>query len=208
MPTSRWNPDPQERLVSAAVELFRQHGYDAVTVTDIAEKAGLTRRSFFRHSSDKREVLFAGSRTNLPGITRLVEDCAPDVSARPLWQRALSAAAPTRRRLAALASSPRDSFTPRTCEASKVRRQPRSQTSCTNRPLSGGVKLPAKLAGPPGSLPARISRTLTARLSVPRAGSRPAGTPERAKSQPAAATRCATTRAAHRRRPAARPGRS
>ena len=78
----RWNPDPQERLVTAAVDLFRQHGYDAVTVTDIAERAGLTRRSFFRHFSDKREVLFAGSRMNMPGITRLVEEHPPDVTAR------------------------------------------------------------------------------------------------------------------------------
>ena len=78
----RWNPDPQERLVTAAVSLFRQHGYDSVTVTDIAEKAGLTRRSFFRHFSDKREVLFADSRMNMPGITRLVEEYPPDVTAR------------------------------------------------------------------------------------------------------------------------------
>ncbi|KAD4059925.1 TetR family transcriptional regulator [Arthrobacter yangruifuii] len=86
----RWNPDPQERLVTAAVELFRQHGYDAVTVTDIAEKAGLTRRSFFRHFSDKREVLFAGSRGNIPRITRLVEEYAPDVTAREAVMGALA----------------------------------------------------------------------------------------------------------------------
>lgn len=86
----RWNPDPQERLVTAAVELFRQHGYDAVTVTDIAEKASLTRRSFFRHFPDKREVLFAGSRANLPGITRLVEECPPNVTAREAVMGALA----------------------------------------------------------------------------------------------------------------------
>lgn len=86
----RWNPDPQERLVTAAVELFRQHGYDSVTVTDIAEKAGLTRRSFFRHFSDKREVLFAGSRMNMPGITRAVEEYAPEVTARDAVMGALA----------------------------------------------------------------------------------------------------------------------
>lgn len=86
----RWNPDPQERLVTAAVELFRQHGYDSVTVTDIAEKAGLTRRSFFRHFSDKREVLFAGSRANMPGITRLIEEYAPEVTARDAVMGALA----------------------------------------------------------------------------------------------------------------------
>ena len=86
----RWNPDPQERLVAAAVELFRQHGYDAVTVTEIAEKAGLTRRSFFRHFSDKREVLFAGARMNMPGITRLVEEYPPDLTARDAVMGALA----------------------------------------------------------------------------------------------------------------------
>ncbi len=43
------------------MELFSEHGYEQTTVADIAERAGLTERTFFRHYSDKREVLFAGS---------------------------------------------------------------------------------------------------------------------------------------------------
>ena len=43
------------------MELFVEHGYEQTTVADIAERAGLTRRTFFRYFADKREVLFSGS---------------------------------------------------------------------------------------------------------------------------------------------------
>jgi AcrR family transcriptional regulator len=59
---SRWKPDAQGRLMSAAIELFDEQGYEATTVAEIAERAGLTKRTFFRHFSDKREVLFSGSQ--------------------------------------------------------------------------------------------------------------------------------------------------
>jgi AcrR family transcriptional regulator len=57
---SRWEPNARERLVGAAVESFAERGYDTVTVAEITERAGLTKRTFFRHFADKREVLFAG----------------------------------------------------------------------------------------------------------------------------------------------------
>ncbi|PZF66972.1 TetR family transcriptional regulator [Curtobacterium sp. MCPF17_047] len=56
----RWEPNARERLRAAALELFGSHGFDGVTVEEIARRAGLSRRSFFRYFSDKREVLFAG----------------------------------------------------------------------------------------------------------------------------------------------------
>ncbi|MBF4613347.1 TetR/AcrR family transcriptional regulator [Curtobacterium sp. VKM Ac-1376] len=56
----RWEPNAEERLRAAAVELFELHGFDGVTVEDIARRAGMSRRSFFRYFSDKREVLFGG----------------------------------------------------------------------------------------------------------------------------------------------------
>ena len=58
---SRWKPDAQGRLMSAAIELFDEQGYEATTVAEIAERAGLTKRTFFRYFTDKREVLFWGS---------------------------------------------------------------------------------------------------------------------------------------------------
>src|SRR6202453_4923600 len=58
---SRWKPDARGRLAQAAYELFRDQGYEQTTVADIAARAGLTERTFFRHYADKREVLFGGS---------------------------------------------------------------------------------------------------------------------------------------------------
>ena len=57
----RWEPDARGRLREAAMELYAERGYEQTTVADIAERAGLTARTFFRHFADKREVLFAGS---------------------------------------------------------------------------------------------------------------------------------------------------
>ena len=57
----RWQPDAHGRLQQAAMELYLERGFDQVTVADIAERAGLTERTFFRYFDDKREVLFAGS---------------------------------------------------------------------------------------------------------------------------------------------------
>jgi AcrR family transcriptional regulator len=57
----RWEPNAQGRLEQAAMELFSERGYEQTTVAEIAERAGLTERTFFRHYADKREVLFAGS---------------------------------------------------------------------------------------------------------------------------------------------------
>ena len=56
----RWEPDAQARLERAALTLFLERGYDATTVAEIADRAGLTKSTFFRHFADKREVLFGG----------------------------------------------------------------------------------------------------------------------------------------------------
>ncbi len=57
----RWEPNSRERLQEAALVLFSERGFDQTTAAQIAERAGLTERTFFRHFTDKREVLFAGS---------------------------------------------------------------------------------------------------------------------------------------------------
>lgn len=77
---ARWDPGTAERLVKAALELCAEHGYDNVTVTQIAERAGITRRTYFRYFPDKREVLFAGSE-RLPAVVRAaVLDAHPAAS--------------------------------------------------------------------------------------------------------------------------------
>jgi AcrR family transcriptional regulator len=59
----RWKANASGRLQQAALELYHEHGYEQTTVAQIAQRAGLTTRTFFRHYADKREVLFGGEDT-------------------------------------------------------------------------------------------------------------------------------------------------
>jgi AcrR family transcriptional regulator len=87
---SRWEPNAPERLAQAAMELFTEVGFEDTTVARIAERGGLTERTFFRHFADKREVLFAGS-TDLQDALVGAVDAAP-VDATPMEVIALSLA--------------------------------------------------------------------------------------------------------------------
>lgn len=73
----RWEPGARERLVVAAVDLYAEQGYDATTVTQIAERAGVTKSTFFRHFPDKRELLVAGQET----LSRLLAEGIRDAPA-------------------------------------------------------------------------------------------------------------------------------
>lgn len=54
---ARTKREVSDRLRSSALELFYEHGYDEVTVGDIAERAGLTSRTFFRYFPTKETVI-------------------------------------------------------------------------------------------------------------------------------------------------------
>lgn len=56
----RWEPDARGRLAKVALELYADRGFEQTTVAEIAKRTGLTERTFFRHFTDKREVLFYG----------------------------------------------------------------------------------------------------------------------------------------------------
>ena len=58
----RWEPDSRGRLQEAALALYSERGFDQTTAAEIAARAGVTERTFFRHFADKREVLFGGSK--------------------------------------------------------------------------------------------------------------------------------------------------
>ena len=77
----RWEPGARERLVLAAVDLFTEQGYDETTVAQIAERAGVTRSTFFRHFPDKRELLVAGQATLSKLLTEGIADAPTEASA-------------------------------------------------------------------------------------------------------------------------------
>jgi AcrR family transcriptional regulator len=76
----RWQANAPERLVLAALDLFAEHGYENTTVIEIAERAGVTKSTFFRHFRDKREVLFSRetmSTVLVDAIAAAPADAAP-----------------------------------------------------------------------------------------------------------------------------------
>ena len=90
---ARWEPNARERLERAALALFAEHGYDATTVAQIADRAGLTKSTFFRHFADKREVLFGG-QDFLSGIfSEAIRTAPPSAAIAGCLAAALEAAA-------------------------------------------------------------------------------------------------------------------
>ncbi|HET9623267.1 MAG TPA: TetR family transcriptional regulator [Kofleriaceae bacterium] len=76
---ARWEPDARGRLEKAAMDLFIERGYERTTVSDIAARADLTERTFFRYFADKREVLFSGSRDLERTIVDHIAAAPPDL---------------------------------------------------------------------------------------------------------------------------------
>jgi AcrR family transcriptional regulator len=105
---ARWEPNAPERLSKAALELFAERGYENTTVIDIAQRAGLTKSTFFRHFQDKREVLFG--RGTLAGLL------AGAIAAAP------ASATPFEAVIHAMDALGREAFTPDRREFSTLRR--------------------------------------------------------------------------------------
>lgn len=101
---SRWESDARGRLEKATLELFLERGYEGATVAEIAERAGLTKRTFFRHFADKREVLFAGQDMLLRLFATAIASAPTDAKPIDAIGAALEAASamfpPERRALA------------------------------------------------------------------------------------------------------------
>jgi AcrR family transcriptional regulator len=90
---ARWEPNARERLLDAALELFHERGYNRTTVGEIAARAGLTERTFFRYFTDKREVLFGGGRDLEKGIADAIAAAPDDTSPLDVVVGALEAIA-------------------------------------------------------------------------------------------------------------------
>lgn len=89
----RWEPNARGRLGQAAMELYLERGFDQTTVAEIAERAGLTKRTFFRHYADKRDVLFAGTVHLRESVVRAVTEAPPGLSPIAAVARGLDAGA-------------------------------------------------------------------------------------------------------------------
>ena len=100
---SRWQPNARGRLEQAALELYRERGFDQTTVTEIAERAGLTERTFFRYFADKREVLFWGQDILREIYVNTIEATPDSTAPLDAVAAALEAAAPVFRERHALA---------------------------------------------------------------------------------------------------------
>jgi AcrR family transcriptional regulator len=88
----RWKPDSRGRLEQAALALFGERGFENTTVAQIAARAGLTERTFFRYFTDKREVLFWGSQTLQEFMVKAVADAPPSAAPLEAVAEALDAA--------------------------------------------------------------------------------------------------------------------
>jgi AcrR family transcriptional regulator len=91
----RWEPGASNRLHEAAVELYLERGFEQTMVVDIAARAGVTARTFFRHYADKREVFFAGSAEIQDKAVAALEAAPDSAPALDAVSAALEAAAET-----------------------------------------------------------------------------------------------------------------
>jgi AcrR family transcriptional regulator len=89
----RWEPDASGRLRQAAMELYVERGFDQTTVAEIADRAGLTARTFFRYFADKREVLFGGSAELQAAMVTALDLAPPDAAPMQAVTAALDASA-------------------------------------------------------------------------------------------------------------------
>lgn len=79
---SRWQPDARGRLQEAALELYAEHGLEQTTAAQVAARAGLTERTFFRHFGDKREVLFGNEEALRELLASTVAEAPAELSPR------------------------------------------------------------------------------------------------------------------------------
>jgi AcrR family transcriptional regulator len=89
----RWEPDASGRLRLAAMELYVERGFDQTTVAEIADRAGLTARTFFRYFADKREVLFGGSEALQDAMVEALDRAPADATPMQAVTAALDASA-------------------------------------------------------------------------------------------------------------------
>ena len=69
--------------------LFSEQGYSATSIAEVASRAGVSERTFFRHFADKEEVLFSGDDELLPALLESIRS-GPDGTPREVLEAALT----------------------------------------------------------------------------------------------------------------------
>lgn len=93
-PLPRSGEDARRRLQGAALELWSERGYERTTTAEIAARAGVTDRTFFRHFPDKREVLFDGAAQMRDVLVGALAAAPPDLPPLKALQHAFAAIGP------------------------------------------------------------------------------------------------------------------
>lgn len=86
--------EARQRLLQAALELFAEHGFEATTAAQIAARAGVTERTFFRHFPDKREVLFDGQAALATALSAAIAAAPPGASPMATLRHAFAEVSP------------------------------------------------------------------------------------------------------------------
>lgn len=78
---ARRHRETERDILGAALELFRADGYDGVTIEQIADAAGVSRRTVYRRFPTKEHVVLAVPRAWLEVWDEAVAGCAADAPA-------------------------------------------------------------------------------------------------------------------------------
>ena len=81
----------RQALITAALELFQERGYDATTIADIAAGADVSTRTFFSYFPSKEEILFADTEDRLQVAFAVIDQRGPDDSPVDVLVRAMAA---------------------------------------------------------------------------------------------------------------------
>lgn len=76
----RSGAEARRRLQQAALDLYGERGFDRTTTAEIAARAGVNERTYFRHFADKREVLFDGEADLRDTMTQAVAEAPDDLT--------------------------------------------------------------------------------------------------------------------------------
>lgn len=104
----------------AATDLFAEQGYDETTIDDIAKRAGISRRSFFRYFSSKSALMAYGVVDYAKHLTDAIEACPPNTR----FQRFSG-----RRYFKWRSSAPHNRARERLCKSPRSIRLPEKRTS-------------------------------------------------------------------------------